>query len=186
VIATVTIDRREQRELRFPEVMKWYGDRATTGQIVIVRTQTKQMPVGDYALKGFEETCIIERKGSIRELATNLLGDDWARAMDAFKRLADATAHPYLMVECTPADLRTRSRWVHEPERVVDALAALIEKLDLRLILCGRVTDVKQKRTVGELMLRLMLAHAYQRETDYGEVEDVIKKIGAGNPRGSG
>ena len=136
------------------------------------------MSVGDYAIRGFEDRCIVERKGSIRELAANMLGDDWSRAQDAFKRLADATAHPYLMVECTPADLKTRSRWVQEPERVMDALAALIEKLDLRLILCGKVQTANQKRTVGDLVLRLMLAHAYQQEENYDGVEDVIRGLG--------
>lgn len=139
------------------------------------------MPEGDYALKGYEECCIVERKGSIRELANNMLGDDWARSQDAFKRLADATSHPYLMVECTPADLRTRSRYVQEPERIMDALAALIERLNLRLILCGRVSSAKQKKTVGELMLRLMLAHTYQQEENYDEVGDYIRELSQGD-----
>jgi hypothetical protein len=137
-------------------------------------------------LEGYEECCIIERKGSIRELAANMLSDDWARAQDAFKRLADATAHPYLMIECTPADLRTRSRYVEEPDRVVDALSALIEKLDLRLLLCGRVSTIKQKRTVGELMLRLMLAHAYQREENYDGTEALIRDLSQENSRTPG
>lgn len=125
----------------------------------------------------------MERKGSIRELANNLLGDDWARAQDAFKRLADATAHPYLMLECTPVDLQTRSRWVQEPERVVDALAALVEKLDLRLILCGRVQSAKQKRIVGEMILRLMLAHAYQQKEDYNGTDAYIRELSQGDSR---
>lgn len=139
------------------------------------------MPVGDYTLKGYEECCIVERKGSIRELANNMLGDDWSRAQDAFKRLADVTSHPYLMVECTPVDLRTRSRYVQEPERVMDALAALIERLNLRLILCGRVSSAKQKRTVGELMLRLMLAHAYQQKENYDGTEAYIRELSQGD-----
>ncbi len=143
----------------------------------MVTTQKKTMPVGDYILEGFGDTCIIERKGSIGELANNLLGDDHKRAMAAFGRLADATSHPYLLLECTAAQLRTRSRWVQEPERIVDALAALIEKFGFRLLLCGKCVDVVQKRTVGELVLRIMLAHAYQQEEDYAGVEDVIKRL---------
>jgi ERCC4-type nuclease len=148
---------------------------------VIVRSRAKVLPAGDYALEGYEDQCIVERKGSLRELANNMLSEDWERAQDAFKRLADATAHPYLMIECSAADLKTRSRWVKEPERVVDALAALIEKLDFRLLLCGNVTSVQQKRTVGELMLRLMLAHAYQQEEDYSGTEALIRRFGEQN-----
>lgn len=135
------------------------------------------MFAGDYALEGSKECCIVERKGSLRELASNLLGDDWARSQDAFKRLVDSTAHPYLMVECSPTDLYTRSRWVQEPERVMDALCDLIQKLGLRLILCGKVRSANQKRVVGELMLRLMMAHAYQQKEDYGGVDDVLQSI---------
>jgi hypothetical protein len=106
-----------------------------------------------------------------------VLSDDWRRAQDAFARFADATANPYLMVECTPADLRRESRWIQEPARVVDALAALIERLGFRLILCGKVVTLKQKLTVGELMLRLMMAHAYQQELEYSCDTEINKLL---------
>lgn len=81
------------------------------------------------------------------------------------------------MVECTAADLRRSSKWVQDPERVVDALACLIEKLRFRLILVGKVNTIQQKHNVGELMLRLMLAHAYQREPDYRQVDGIIHEL---------
>lgn len=143
----------------------------------MVGTERKVLPAGDYCLKGEAESCLIERKGTLRELSNNLLGEDYARAMDAFKRLANATAHPYLVVECTSVDLRTPTRWVEEPARVVDSLCSLMERLGLRLILCGKCVDVKQKRTVGDLILRLMLAHAYQQEVDYSGTEEVLKRL---------
>lgn len=133
----------------------------------MVRTERKVLKAGDYCLKGEAESCLIERKASLQELANNLLGDDYARAMSAFERLSDQTNHPYLVLECTTAELRTRSRFTHEPARVVDTLCGLIERLGLRLVLVGKCVDVKQKRTVGDLMMRLMLAHKYQQEVNY-------------------
>jgi hypothetical protein len=175
---TVTIDRNEKKlhRWRFSKTIKWYPTRDSAGKIVVVRTEKKVLSAGDYCLKGFEECCIIEKKGSLRELSANLLGEDYTRAMDAFKRLSNATANPYLVVECTAAELRTRSRWLQEPARIVDSLCSLMERLGLRLILCGKCVDVRQKRTVGDLMLRLMLAHAYQQEEDLS-CDTVIAKL---------
>ena len=174
--ATVTIDRNEQKPWRFSKTMKWYKERSSKGQIVVVKTERKVLKAGDYCLKGEAGSCLIERKSSLQELSANLLGEDYARAMDAFKRLVDATEHPYLVIECTPTQLRTSSQWVHEPARVVDSLCSLTERLGLRLILCGRCVDVRQKRTVGDLMLRLMLAHKYQKEEDLS-CDTVINKL---------
>lgn len=137
----------------------------------MVRPIIQTLDVGDYVLKGHETRCIIERKGSIQELAGNLFTKDWARAMSAFERLSNATANPYLLLECTPNDLAKPSRWVENPEQIVDALASLLERFKLRLLLCGSVKTYDQKRTVGEFILRLMLAHAYSREIDYGSAK---------------
>lgn len=172
----VTIDRNEQRALRFSKSMKWYPTRDSKGKIVTVRTERKVLKAGDYCLKGEMESCLIERKASVEELSNNLLGEDYARAMDAFRRLADATNHPYLLLECTTPELRTRSRWVQEPARVVDALYALTVRFGFRILLVGKCVDVKQKRTVGDQMLRLMLAHKYQQEVDY-ECDTVIQRL---------
>ncbi len=172
----VTIDRNEQKALRFSKTIKWYKGRGATGQTVIVRTERKVLPAGDYCLKGEAESCLIERKGSLQELSQNLLSEDYTRAMDAFQRLSDTTANPYLVVECAAAELRTPTRWCQEPARIVDSLCGLMERFGFRLILCGKCVDVKQKRTVGDLMLRLMLAHAYQQEVDT-TCDTVIAKL---------
>lgn len=163
---TILRDRNEQRPWKFPKTIKWYRDRSTKGQIVLLREQRKVLKAGDYCLKGEEESCLIERKASLKELANNLVGDDYSRAMDAFRRFSEATRHPYLAVECTVAELRNPTRWVQEPARIVDALCSLMERLHFRLILVGKCVDLKQKRNVGEFMVRLMLAHKYQQEED--------------------
>lgn len=148
--------------------MKWYPTRDSTKKIVTVGTERKVLLAGDYCLKGEIESCLIERKASLEEISNNLLGEDYARAMIAFQKLADATNHPYLLLECTTSGLGTRSRWVQEPARVVDALYALTVRFGFRILLVGQCVDTKQKRTVGDQMLRLMLAHKYQQEMNYG------------------
>lgn len=173
---TVVIDRNEQKPFRFSKSLKWFPTRDSKGVSIVVRTERKILLAGDYCLKGEAESCLIERKGSLGELSNNLLGEDYARAMDAFKRFSNSTTHPYLVVECTSTQLRTPSGWVHEPARVVDSLCSLMEGLGLRLILVGKCVDVKQKRTVGDIMLRLMLAHKYKKEVNYS-CDTVIAKL---------
>jgi hypothetical protein len=143
----------------------------------VVQTKRVVLPEGDYALFGYEGECIIERKGSLRELSNNLLSEDWARASDAFQRLADATRNPYLLIECTPAEFLRKFRWTQSPAKIMDALSALIERFGFRPILCGSVKTARQKAVVGELILRIMLAHAFQQETNYGGVEEVINGL---------
>jgi len=53
----------------------------------------------------------------------------------------------------------------------------MMERYKLRLILCGRCNTITQKRTVGDMILRLMLAHAFQKEEDYSDVESVLSKL---------
>lgn len=181
---TVLVDTREKRPLKFPSTIKWYQTRAAKGETLLIQAKPSTLSTGDYTLEGYEETCIVERKGSLTELANNLLGDDWKRSTAAFDRLATTTEHPYLLVECSAAELRTQTKHVYEPARVVDALCALIERHNLRLILCGRCNTITQKRTVGEMILRLMLAHAYpeDKEEDYSGTDSVIRSLTGHDP----
>jgi ERCC4-type nuclease len=175
--ATVIIDRNEHKPWGFPKTIKWYKDRNSRGKLVIVKTERKVLKAGDYLLKGSEDVCIVERKASLEELSNNLFGDDYQRARDAFKRLSEATAHPYLAIECSLGDLTSKSKWVQEPARVMDALMSLMERLRFRFILLGRVRTLQQKRHAGELVLRLMLSHVYQQERNYGNTESLIQRI---------
>ena len=175
--ATVIIDRNEHKPWAFPKTIKWYEDRNSRGKLVVVKTERKVLKAGDYLLKGSEDLCIVERKASLEELSNNLFGDDYKRAKDAFKRLSDSTENPYLAIECSLGDLTSKSRWVQEPARVMDALMALMERLRFRFILLGRVNTLSQKRHAGELVLRLMLSHVYQKERNYAGTEAIIQNL---------
>lgn len=174
---TVLIDSREQRPLIFPATIQWYPDRGGKGQTVVVRSRRCHLAIGDYCLEGHVGVCRIERKGSLDELANNLLSKDYARALRAFEQLGRFSSNPYLLIECTASDLQRETRWTKQPGRVMDALMSLTERLKLGFLLVGSCKTAKQKRVVGELVLRLMMAHAFQREVDYDGVDEVLSSI---------
>ena len=175
---TVLIDKREKRPLIFPSSLRWYPVRGGVSKNVIVKTKVEVMESGDYCLCGSERACLIERKASIGELSNNLFSDDFTRASSAFARFAAASDNPYLLLECTASELQRVTRWTKQPDRVMDALTALMARLKLRLLLCGACKTAKQKRVVGELVLRLMLAHSYPQEENYDGVDEALKNIG--------
>ena len=182
---TVLIDSREQRPLIFPATIRWYPDRSARSKIVVVKTKTVTLLAGDYGMEGHIRDCLAERKVGLDELAKNLLSDDYARANAAFGRFAGVTDNPYLLLECTASELRRETRWTKQPERIVDALAALIQRLKLRLILCGSCKTPKQKRVIGELLLRLMMAHTFHKESNYAGVDGVLAAIRPPELKGS-
>lgn len=156
----VLIDKREKLPILFPASLKFWPDRGLHPEIIPIRTKRITMDAGDYALKGFERTCIIERKGSVRELHQNLLTKDWTRCEEAFNRLAGATADPYLLLEIPSAEFLRVSKEVPHPERVFDILTRLVHDYGFRLWFTGNCRHPRTRRALGEQMIRVMLAHA--------------------------
>jgi ERCC4-type nuclease len=157
---TVLIDTREKLPITFPASLKFWPDKGLRPVFIPVSTKKVTMKTGDYALKGFEDTCIIERKGSVRELHNNLLTKDWSRCQEAFKRLARATDYPYLLLEIPSPDFLKVTKDVPNPERVFDILTRLVHKYDFRLWFAGNCKHPRTRRALGEQMIRVMLAHA--------------------------
>lgn len=157
---TVLIDKREKLPITFPASLKFWPDRGLRPVFIPVSTKKVTMKAGDYALKGFERTCIIERKGSVRELHNNLLTKDWARCKKAFDRLTVETANPYLLMEIPTPDFLRVTKDVPNPERVFDILARLVRSYHLRLWFAGNCKHPRTRRALGEQMIRVMLAHA--------------------------
>lgn len=120
------------------------------------------MPTGDYALKGYEYACIIERKGAMTELSANLCSKDYKRSHAALLRLSEETEHPYLMLEETPAGMLP-SHYPSArptPDRVCDAFLREVCSLKLSLIFVGRARSPGNRRKLGHFMLKIMLGHA--------------------------
>lgn len=157
---TVLIDKREKLPITFPASLKFWPDRGLRPVFVPVSTKKVTMKAGDYALKGFEDTCLIERKGSVRELHNNLLTKDWARCQRAFNKLYLATTHPCLLLEIPTSDFLRVTKEVPNPERVFDILTRVVRKYGFQLWFAGNCKHPRTRRALGEQMIRVMLAHA--------------------------
>lgn len=157
---TVLIDKREKLPILFPASIKFWPDKGLQPEIIPVKIKEVTMDAGDYALKGHEYACIIERKGSMRELHNNLLTKDWTRCQKAFDRLAGATLNPYLLLEIPSPDFLKVTKDVPNPERVFDLLTRLSHEFGFRLWFAGNCKHPHTRRALGEQMIRVMLAHA--------------------------
>ena len=166
---TVLVDSRERFPLLFPASVLWYPTRAARPFYIIqILTKVVEMETGDYALKGYEDTCLIERKGAMTELMTNLCSKDYKRSHAALKRLAEATKHPYLMLEETPSGMLPSTYPSNRPtpDRVVDAFIREVYGLKLSLIFVGRSRLPAHRRRLGHLMLKFMIGHAMENRKE--------------------
>lgn len=104
---TVVADTREKRALPLPStlVVRDWSTFHPQERMVTVRIHSREqtMVTGDYYLDGYSHECLVERKGSVRELATNLLDSkDRVRFFEQLRRLRDQTRVPILFVEGDP------------------------------------------------------------------------------------
>ncbi len=167
---TVLIDKQEQYPVLFPATVLYYPTRAFHPFFLIhIDQKVMRLPTGDYALKGYEDTCIIERKGAQSELSTNLCSQDYKRNHAALKRLSEETKHPYLMLEETPAGLLPNSYPSTRPvpDRVCDAFLREVCEFNLSLIFAGRARSPGQRRKLGHFMLKIMLCHAMAKNSNF-------------------
>ena len=152
----VQIDTREKKPLLFPATLDvWTG---YNKKVIRVKTERATLDAGDYQLAGRRE-CIVERKGSLRELHNNLFGQDSARQARAFKKLAEACDHPYLLVHTTTSDLLARTEHNPEPGRLVQVMTRCLTKYGLSLLVAPRTSGAVAGRVLGTLILHIMVGH---------------------------
>ena len=158
--ATVIIDSREDPHWRlpFPDHIKVHPQRSRKPVIVKIETRVDKLDAGDYCLDGgdgclFSNACLVETKRSARELAGNLLTDDFRRANRAFERLSRSSDFPLLVCEFSQADLLAEA----EDGRVMDALAWCIARHRLNVWFAGPRGAKDARRKTAECVLRLML-----------------------------
>lgn len=154
---TVLIDSRENYPLLFPQRLRlWVAGKP---RLVRVKTEKRTLKTGDYLLAARPNGCVIERKGSISEIARNLLDPkDKSRASAAFSRLAKCEL-PVLLLDMTPSDMYRPSRHLQNPEPVIDALWQLASRLKLMVVWGGYCKPPEQRRLLGNNLLRMMLWH---------------------------
>lgn len=152
---TVIIDSREDLRWRlpFPDHIKVHPKRSRWPAIIKIKTRVDKLDAGDYCLDGHAHLCLAETKRTARELAENLLTDDFRRADNAFGRLSSATAFPLLVCEFSQADLLS----FLSDGRAMDALAWCVAKHRLNLWFAGPRSAKDARRKTAECVLRLML-----------------------------
>lgn len=125
-----------------------------------METRRQTLAVGDYCLKGAETLAVIERKGSISEIAKNMLDrQDLARQLRAFDRLSAACEYPILLVEQTVGELLRPTKYAPDPGRAIDELFRWLAHYRIHLWLVGQCRLPARRRLVGELVLRALVAY---------------------------
>ena len=129
-----------------------------------IETESVRLINGDYLLKDWPHLGVVEKKGAMTELFSNLFTKDKVRAHKAFKRLSDAAKHPYLLIEGSPAEMarsitgmKMGKIKIDDPGFIWDRLWEVLHKYNFSLVWCGGTNCAGSRRIIGELMLRAML-----------------------------
>lgn len=164
---TVLVDLREKRPLLFPSLLTWHSPGRWplkfTRRTFEVVAKPQRLDAGDYAILGYESTCLVERKAGLEELINNFLSVDRVRFDKAVLKLVAATEHPILFIErLPPAWWLTDNR--PDMERALDATFALQKKYGISLIWGSQVLrSVQARRRLGEIVLRAMLPYVLEK-----------------------
>ena len=163
-VITIQIDTREQIPLLFPAMIQVGHPELTFKSLpVAVKVEKTKLDFGDYRLREYPNLCVVERKASQLELFKNLNDSlDRIRQAKAFRKLASGCKYPYLLVECSPAELLSNDPKIKQPELICHRLGLTLAKYDLRAIFVpwkSRNSDTRRK--VGTLMLGCALSESF-------------------------
>ena len=114
----------------------------------------------DYYVRDFPSECVIERKGHIDELATNLFNPTRRkRFLAELRYLRDRCSHPVLLVIGNPRLYLSPTRRTKKPGIVIDALidALRAHRIDLLLLPNEGLTA---REAIGEWAARLLIRGA--------------------------
>lgn len=166
---TVQVDKQEKIPVLFPSVCWYHPTRQDkTPRCIRLKVEVVKLDAGDYRLANYPECCIIERKGSLRELSGNLHTADYGRFRRALERLRASCSHPYLLIDESFSAMVTASRDPTEcraPEQVMDALNRELIRMRIPLLWIGGVRSTRTRTRMGDYLVRLMLAHALESLT---------------------
>lgn len=161
---TVQIDKQEKDPLLFPDTLLWTPPNS---KVVLsrVKTEVVVLPYGDYRLKSWKTGCVVERKGSLDEVATNLCSaHDKARFWKAWNRFLDHSTHPILFLDwpISRCQLRHFKSSRETTETVMSKLWDLIYRSGFHerngIVIWGGYNKTVQSRVAaGAELLRLIL-----------------------------
>tara|TARA_R110002110_G_scaffold70466_1_gene189038 strand:+ start:199 stop:717 length:519 start_codon:yes stop_codon:yes gene_type:complete len=161
---TIIQDTREQKPLMFPANLKVLDDRypPQKQRMITVRLHTvvEKVEAGDYLLRGYEDRTIIERKGSLREIAKNCLNEkDRIRFIKSLIKLKNASDRPIVMLEGTPLEMEKPCPNVPHPAAAIDGLMRLLKEHSIELILLPGKT-YSHRRACANWVARLLITGA--------------------------
>jgi len=158
---TILVDSREKKPLPFPEHLPSLRSDlpalSRSSRTHRIKTEKVTLVTGDYALKGYEVACLIERKGSLAEVAGNCLTADGRRKFTAaMDRLKEACFYPYLLLEGNLLDTMNPTKDLPDPWNAIDALHRILLERNIGLILLPN-TSMSARRAVAEWAVRLLV-----------------------------
>lgn len=146
-IFPIVVDTREQKPFPFPEFLTiglpgsgYQRPKVETVQLRVVR---QELPAGDYLLGTHPCRTIIERKGSLFEVATNCLSGDRKRFLKALDKLREAAENPVLILEGAPTQVRKVSE---ENPECLAGLSQLVRDVSER----GIALEILDARTARQ------------------------------------
>jgi len=161
---TLLQDKQEKVPLLFPANLTFrLAANCSLSFEVVMRKANLRPWGGDYML--LDGPTVVERKGSVNEVATNLLTADRARQLASFDTLAANCKYPVLLMENSPTEFRPKMRVQRGPRRVIldareawDALLLAMRTRGIQLLVLGPARTPVQRRNLGDRVLRLLVA----------------------------
>lgn len=172
---TIEIDNREKKPLPFPKVIDLWDPRTRPPRASLMRaaiqTQSVTLETADYRLAAFPQLCVIERKGHLQELYSNLVPRKGRTLfIDELKRLRDQCRYPYVLLEGTPHGLMTDNRRTsphYDPNLVRDLLLEATLLHGVQILILPSSTP-SQRRALAEWVAALLIRPAILPAGDAG------------------
>lgn len=150
---TILQDKREKTPLIFPKTLP------RERKSIFIDIEKATLPTGDYALKGHEKTCLIERKGSLDELCACTMGAKNANFLGTdgqLDRLAASCDIPILLIERSLKHLTTPTRYAKNPPAILDSVMSQCLRRGIALYVVPG-GSVQHRRLLGEFVARLLV-----------------------------
>lgn len=168
---------RRVRQL-FPGFVRWWAPDARVHNIRI-HIARAALETADMALASpWEEAGLIERKGSMTELYSNVLTGDYRRFRRELERIAATGTRATLLFDFPYGDSRKVTTTIRNPERVLDGVYREIARYKLSHLWPPTARD---PRHTGEYCVRWLLAGAYVRYWNGGtwnqRIEPYVRRV---------
>lgn len=150
------MDDREKYPILFPANIRYYTSDCRP-KLIAVTTKRKRLDVGDYALAVEPYGCVIERKGSVQELAGNFFTGDRRRAKSALMSLSGSVRTPVLLLDFSLADFYREAKNRPTPGIVVSEILRLARRLNIIILSAGPCRGANIRRDLGAFVVHYML-----------------------------